>query len=452
VIITCERCATQFQLDEAKIPSGGARVRCSRCEFSFEVESPVRADVDRAEELAHEAIMGAASEEFIQEPSPGVKADEVGFAQEEVPEEQAAVPLGEQATEPSLEDEGADLESDWEFNDDDNIAGARGAEALGESPSADSEENADELFAAQGAVDDLLAGVDAGAFPLDEAADEPAAENDDAESSFELGSSEDLSLDPHAVEPSNDDEASPAIEAAAEPAAVDESADDPSSWDIFDQPSDAPADEISAAQAPIGVPAAATESRTHSEPRVNPAVAVATESAQGSQWKKQLGGIVGWVSVCSLLVAGLVAGITVQPETVAPGTGRWQGGGFVAGEIQGRWLENAVAGPIYVITGQLDLDSAARAAAHTGLQIQLVDDSGRALDFAPSWIGPELPTQILRESAPTAIQALQESRAGDLLASAYGGAPFVAIVEDMPDSAARFKLLAVEADFGSAPY
>jgi predicted Zn finger-like uncharacterized protein len=54
VIITCEKCATQFQLDEARIPERGARVRCSRCKHAFHVkkEAAVPDRVERAVESA----------------------------------------------------------------------------------------------------------------------------------------------------------------------------------------------------------------------------------------------------------------------------------------------------------------------------------------------------------------------------------------------------------------
>jgi len=35
VIVTCERCNTRFQLADARVPEGGARVRCSRCKHAF---------------------------------------------------------------------------------------------------------------------------------------------------------------------------------------------------------------------------------------------------------------------------------------------------------------------------------------------------------------------------------------------------------------------------------
>jgi len=37
MIITCPECLTKFQLDETRIPEGGAKVRCSRCKYVFQL-------------------------------------------------------------------------------------------------------------------------------------------------------------------------------------------------------------------------------------------------------------------------------------------------------------------------------------------------------------------------------------------------------------------------------
>lgn len=40
MIITCPECLTKFALDENRIPEGGAKARCSRCQHVFEVLRP----------------------------------------------------------------------------------------------------------------------------------------------------------------------------------------------------------------------------------------------------------------------------------------------------------------------------------------------------------------------------------------------------------------------------
>ena len=40
MIVECDRCSTQFQLDESKVPARGIRVRCSSCKYSFLLRRP----------------------------------------------------------------------------------------------------------------------------------------------------------------------------------------------------------------------------------------------------------------------------------------------------------------------------------------------------------------------------------------------------------------------------
>ncbi len=40
MILTCPECSTKFRLDDNRVPSAGAKVRCSRCQYIFQVERP----------------------------------------------------------------------------------------------------------------------------------------------------------------------------------------------------------------------------------------------------------------------------------------------------------------------------------------------------------------------------------------------------------------------------
>ena len=99
LIISCEQCRAQFRLDDAKIPEGGARVRCSKCNHAFFIAPPGQADELEAESLAREALQSR------------------------------------------REAEAEDSESDWQFNED---------------AAPDPPEPAPGLRAARDAVDDLL--------------------------------------------------------------------------------------------------------------------------------------------------------------------------------------------------------------------------------------------------------------------------------------------------------
>ncbi len=99
MIVTCERCETEFQLDDARVPQSGARVRCSRCKHAFFVIPPA---ASRAEVMIDHALRGALEDD----PTPDVTEDLL-----EAPADPPADPVSARA-------QGDDSESDWEFNGD----------------------------------------------------------------------------------------------------------------------------------------------------------------------------------------------------------------------------------------------------------------------------------------------------------------------------------------------
>jgi predicted Zn finger-like uncharacterized protein len=98
VIVTCERCDTRFQLDDARVPETGARVRCSRCKHAFLVLPP-----DASPEETLHAVAAAAAE--AGEPTPPGVTDDL---REPLP------PLLQAGAESAA----ADGESEWQFADD----------------------------------------------------------------------------------------------------------------------------------------------------------------------------------------------------------------------------------------------------------------------------------------------------------------------------------------------
>ena len=59
MIVTCERCATQFQLDDERVPDDGVRVRCSRCKHAFFIERPARTESELIHRVARRALADA---------------------------------------------------------------------------------------------------------------------------------------------------------------------------------------------------------------------------------------------------------------------------------------------------------------------------------------------------------------------------------------------------------
>ncbi len=54
MVVVCESCSTRFQIDEARIPAKGTRVRCSRCKTTFFVASPSASFADTVHEVVAE--------------------------------------------------------------------------------------------------------------------------------------------------------------------------------------------------------------------------------------------------------------------------------------------------------------------------------------------------------------------------------------------------------------
>jgi len=96
VIITCERCDTEFQLDDARVPMSGARVRCSRCKHAFFVMPPAASRDQVIDQAASAALAGGSAPEATE--------DLV-----DPPDAAPAPPVSSQA-------QGDDSESDWQFN------------------------------------------------------------------------------------------------------------------------------------------------------------------------------------------------------------------------------------------------------------------------------------------------------------------------------------------------
>jgi predicted Zn finger-like uncharacterized protein len=97
VIVTCERCETEFQLDDARVPASGARVRCSRCKHAFFVLPPTASRDQVIEQAASAALTGDSTPEVAEDLPP----PDVGHA-----------------SSASGHADGEDSESDWQFNAD----------------------------------------------------------------------------------------------------------------------------------------------------------------------------------------------------------------------------------------------------------------------------------------------------------------------------------------------
>jgi predicted Zn finger-like uncharacterized protein len=201
LIITCAECATQFQLDEARVPEAGIRVRCSVCKHAFFVGHPDALDdevTDPVARVVHEAL--DAQPGALPEPTADLEA------------------LDALAGSGGHPDEGGG--ESWEFSD-----GGR----LSDSGSRDPRDRFDESFeAARDAVDDLLGS------PWQAPEPPPAFLGNRAEEA-----------PPEEASPSTEIERSAPVDEIPEPGLADDLWDTTPAWSDGDRaPAEDPAEEV----------------------------------------------------------------------------------------------------------------------------------------------------------------------------------------------------------------
>jgi predicted Zn finger-like uncharacterized protein len=179
MIVTCPNCQTRYNLPDAKVPAGGAKVKCSKCAHVFKTSSPPASPEEEVESLLEKEA-----------PASGTQAgDDFDAAFDEVASGGAAKPAA-RPTPPAPEPEGPadepadDSADDSDMDDlfsDDDTPDAEDSLFDDEEDGADADEPA-----ADGGADDLFADDDSdddGLFEDEEDVkkDEEAEDRDDEE-------------------------------------------------------------------------------------------------------------------------------------------------------------------------------------------------------------------------------------------------------------------------------
>jgi hypothetical protein len=126
--------------------------------------------------------------------------------------------------------------------------------------------------------------------------------------------------------------------------------------------------------------------------------------------------------------------------------------GIRAQELRTRWVENAFAGPLLVVSGALRAESEPVVPAGR-LEVVLLDVSGEPLPDARAPFGPPVAEQELREAPPESITAAAEQGARSFARSPLtpGSSLRVeAVFPRVPAGVARFALEAVPVSTESA--
>jgi predicted Zn finger-like uncharacterized protein len=439
VIVTCERCGTQFQLDDARVPKRGVRVRCSRCKNAFRVVPEARRAAEEIAELARRAREDSQEEitQDLAEDSPGDSRSRAagGRGGRRAEEPRSDAPPSQASASSDLLDE----ESDWKFNED--VSGEVGERARsgGEStkpdppPARSGARNADDWFSGGGdaplELDDRrpwdASAAEEPEAPAGSAPAEPAPPAPPAPAASAASPEETEPVPEPLVAPELPDRARP----AAEVAPSDELSD--ASWDLFAgaEAGEAEASEAEAAESDAGErePARARASRG-----AIPALA-ATASYLG-RWLGYGATALGWLLTLGVFGAGLYAGLATR-TTAAPGPDRVAGLEIHA--LEGRFVENAVSGALFVVSGRVR-NPGPEAGVLPGLELELLDAAGAPLGGDRVPLHAPISTAHLRES-PASLLSQQELPQAPLQPGEER--PFEVVLSALPREAAAFRIV-----------
>jgi hypothetical protein len=110
-------------------------------------------------------------------------------------------------------------------------------------------------------------------------------------------------------------------------------------------------------------------------------------------------------------------------------------------------IENAVAGPLLVVSGQVRNPQAGPRLPEGALRVRLVDGSGAALAGAEAWLAPAPEAATLREQAPQELLGAQALAAEALARTPLApgeSMPVAAVFTSIPAEARGFRLEVVE--------
>lgn len=432
VIVTCERCGTQFQLDDARVPKRGVRVRCSRCKNAFRVVPEGERGAEEIAELARRAREDS-REETTQDLAEDSRGDSSSRARSRRGSDARSADAAK-ASESGAAGAGGLLEeeSDWKFNEDvSGVLDGRGGSGRDAQGKPDPPEAVPARSGAQNADDWFSGGSDA---PL-ELDDRPRGESagvgaealeqaDPAPAPPEFLAAPRPAHEAPVMAPAFAAAEAPAPSRPADPTPTDELRSE--SWDLLGE---AEAAESEALEEKDG---AESEPERKSAPwQVFPALADA--AARVVQWIGYGANALGWVVTCALFGAGLYTGLA-PTAPLAPTPERVVGLELAA--LEGRFVENATSGALFVVSGRLRNPGPGTAALQP-LELELLDAAGQALGAREALHAPA-PTVLLRE-APAIVLSEMPRLAGAIAAGEER--PFEVVLASLPAEAASFRIV-----------
>jgi len=417
VVVVCEKCDTRFYLDDSKVPAKGARVRCSRCKHAFFITPPGRAQAEAIDEVVAEVASAGGTP--LPEPTRDLPdPNQLGRAPE---------PTGQLGAEER--GSGEFEEEEWEFNDDSP------PEIPAEAP--------------------LQARPEPSVVAEPEPAGlEPPAEPAKAEVADPLGEPESGML-PGEKSPQID----PVEAIRARDAELDLSfAGDlgsPEEWDFVGEAGpEPPAEWLPEESAPE--PAVSVTDEVEAAPP-SPALADSPTAAPAAQqapdripWATRLLGpasVGGWIVVALAFTVG-ISSVFTQPAvrsavSAEPVEIPVSGLTITATEVKGRLIENALAGNLLVVSGNLENRGSSAATPRRAVWVQLVSGDGEPIEGATAAAGRALDERSLRERDPNSLRRELEHSAlerADRPLRPGERIRFDAVFEAVPESATGWVL------------
>jgi len=477
LIVTCQECSTSFQLDDARIPVAGARVRCSRCKHAFFLPNPSASQSEAVESVVEQAIQGRSASS----PEP---AQDLGKPSAD---KRAPAPARHEPE-----------EEEWQFSEEIRVAGDDDADEaeLARSPRPDSFDLTGDFGAgfdpetlsreaaakplpaathpathsatkpathpatalAAGPAAASSAAPNAKPAAVKPAAAAPAEKRDESSfGSIDDFSSliEDVSIE-LATDTAKDTRRTPAR--SAKPAARVGSNDDlgdPESWDLVGPEAARPA---RAAAAPTTRPAAVAKKKQTAATlelfgaEELPPIHDEADASSSAIWERlaPLGSLAGWG--VTLACIAFVGNALLRPEWLrwAEVTQRIEQAPFVAETGSTGWLATSRAGFLLVVEGELR-NTGSHPARPVKVDLALLDRAGVRLATPPIPVGRPLAESVLRESKPEELTAQVEQAV-----AAFAGTPLVpgetrrftaiARADQVPDTARRILLEAGSPD------
>jgi predicted Zn finger-like uncharacterized protein len=210
---------------------------------------------------------------------------------------------------------------------------------------------------------------------------------------------------------------------------------DPESWDLLSSPALAPTPPVTARSAtPIPVPieralakAFAPEPREPAEDvtittRAVEALVIAPSSDLPPALRRG-----AWIALAVLIAVATWTTIVPVAPAAAPPLGVVSLGALELNSLRARQVENAVAGEIWVVSGQLHNPSGVPQRIGATLAVSLLDRAGAPLGAAEATLRAGIATQRLREEDPQLLRAELDSSAAQFASQVLAPGASVAV-------------------------